>query len=321
MKIGIDIGGSKIAAGVVSLQGKILGSATQKVPPTGNYRDIARICAACADIAAKDAGLTLTDATHVGVGVPGRAMGERIFFAPNIGLKDAPLGEEIAGITGIKASVANDSYCAAVGEALFGKLKGHKNAIFLTLGTGIGCGIIICGRLYSGALGGAGEVGHMTIVADGEQCACGKKGCFERYASALALSKRAALYALEMKTGPLYDMCGGDGSKVDGQMVVKAFFEGDEACKRAIDEFIHYLSIGVTNLVDLLQPNIIAIGGGISHDSGIFLSKVNEYVNLNSTYRGYNPTVIVPSDLGNEAGIIGAAMLDMADSLTTYGAG
>ncbi len=311
-KIGIDLGGTNIAAGVVDENNKILGAASVKTNCPRPAEEIADSIAEAAKLAVRKAGISLQDVESVGVGTPGAVNADGVVEnSPNLGFLHTPLRDMIQQRLGKPTFVENDANCAALGEQLAGCGHGVPNFIAVTLGTGVGGGIILNGKLLTGINGAAGEVGHMVIVKDGIPCKCGRQGCFEKYASATALVRetREAMEADAYKTSLMWKISS-SLEKVNGITSFKAARQGDELGLKVVEEYISYLAVGVTDLINLFQPDILCIGGGISREGDFLIQPLIQKVS-EQQYAQYamKKTEIRAAVLGNDAGIIGAALL------------
>ena len=306
--VGIDLGGTNIAAAVVDENGIIYGRSTRKTNAPRSYQEIFSDMAQCAYDAAKESGISFDDVVSVGIGCPGAIDKENgnIEFSNNLDFYDVPITEYMEKLLGKKVYVENDANAAAWGEYLAGSGKGAGSLVMITLGTGVGSGIIESGHLLTGAYGKGAEIGHMTLIAGGEKCTCGRKGCFEAYASATALinqTKKA------MKENPDSDMWSVSKSlsKVNGKT---AFTAKDKVAKNVIKNYLGYLSEGVVNIVNIFQPEVICLGGGVSNAGEKILKPVRKNVEKYAFSRfGKKQTEVKIAALGNDAGIIGAALL------------
>ena len=260
-----------------------------------------------------EANYSLLDLGGIGFGIPGTVDSKKgmIVSAVNIGCKNEKLVEEMAQYFNVPIAVGNDANMAALGEQRFGAGKGHENVVMITLGTGIGGGIIIDGKLYEGNGGAGGEVGHQIIVVDGEQCNCGRRGCWERYASATGLINQTK-YAMADNANSLMHKIASENGGVDGKTAFLAKDAGDEAGRNVVEQYLHYLSEGLLNLAYVLHPEMFIIGGGISHEGKNVMDPLREKLNESLQSSGMLPLIeIVQASLGNNAGIIGAAALVM----------
>jgi glucokinase len=313
--LGIDLGGTFIKAGVVDEKGNIIRKDSIETElPEG----VDHVASRMAEVALKviaDAGLTVADIEYAGVAAPGQADCERgiMIYCSSIPFLNYPLAAKISELTGIKkVYIENDANAAAKGEAAVGMAKGSKNSIMITIGTGIGGGFIIDGKLYTGFNFAAAEVGHMVIIPDGPECQCGRKGCWEKLASATALIRMAREEMANHPESVMWKLCNNNLSEVNAKIPFDAKRQGDVAAIKAIDKWTHYLALGLTNLINLLQPEVITIGGGVSKEGDYLLDNVRKIIEKEQYSRnGDKQTKIVKAALGNDAGIVGAAMLGL----------
>lgn len=313
MYLGIDLGGTNIAVGVLDENARMLEKVNCKtqVPCTPE-----ELCDRMADTAAqalKKAGITYADVPWVGVGVPGTIDRENgiVRFSSNLQFKNVDLKKLMEGRTGRKVLIENDANAAAYGEYKAGALQGVRNAVTITLGTGIGSGIILDGKIYSGSNFAGGELGHTVIAYDGRPCSCGRKGCWETYASAtgLTVSTREAMLKAGEKS-LLWQLAEGKPENVNSRMAFDAMRMGDAEGKAVVDEYIAYLGCGLTNCINIFQPDIICLGGGISNEGEYLLEPLRKAVELEANAMNVEKkTEIRRASLGNDAGIIGAALL------------
>ena len=306
--VGIDLGGTNIAAAVVDEYGVIYGRSTRKTNVPRPYEEIFYDMAECAKDAAKESGISFTDIVSTGIGCPGAIEKEtgNIEFSNNLNFHDVPIVKHMEKLIGKKVYVENDANAAAWGEYLVGSGKGTKNMIMLTLGTGVGSGIIDNGHLLTGAYGKGAEIGHMVMWLNGEKCTCGRKGCFEAYASATALINQTRK---AMRANPDTDMwkIAKKISNVNGKT---AFTANDKVAKDVVKNYLSYLSEGIVNIVNIFQPEIICVGGGISNVGEKILKPMRKAIENYSFARyGKKQTEVQIAKLGNDAGIIGAALL------------
>ena len=309
--IGLDVGGTTFKAGVVDEQGKILHNAAM---PTGIERPyqeiIADMALLCKKVAA-DAGIAMEEIASIGVGVPGLFDNKtgRIPFCTNLGWHDIPFVEEMKKHLDTKVVGDNDATVAGLAEAVAGVSAGVSDSVFLTLGTGVGGGIIIGGKPYSGAHGCGSEIGHMMIRMRGEKCTCGCFGCFERYASATAIIREAKKALEENPESSMMEKCDGDPEKINAKIVIDAAREGDAAAKAVFDEYVYALAVGIINIINMLDPEVIVLGGGVSAAGSFLLDAVREAVKPMVFFKTMPYARIELAQLGNDAGIIGAAFL------------
>lgn len=313
--IGIDLGGTTVKAGIVDEDYRIVSSGSV---PTVSNQGAKALIQDMADLVSgllEDLGIDMSQVASVGLGVPGTANKRTGYmeYANNLGIENEPLLPLLKQCFKKPVYFTNDANAAAWGEYLAGCGKGHDSMIMVTLGTGIGGGMILDGKLYEGCNYAAGEFGHFVIQCDGEPCNCGRRGCFEAYASATALHRmaREAMEAENGRESRLWDMCGGDASQVDGGKVFQAAREGDLAAQQVVEKYLYYLSVGITDIINIFQPEILCIGGGVSRAGEQLLEPLRRMVDEKVyTRTSAVKTEIVIATLGNDAGIIGAAMLD-----------
>ncbi len=306
---GIDLGGTNMVAGIVDEEYRILASASAPTPHGVTGEELAEALARVAGEAASGAGIPLEAVEWVGMGSPGYidpAQGVNL-FSGNLGLTDDPMAEQLSRCLGGKrVYLANDANAAAYAEAIAGAAAGASRSVTVTLGTGIGAGIIIHGSDQ----GIAAEAGHMVIAMDGEPCTCGHRGCWEAYASATALIAQTRRAMEENPDSLLWELCGGDLKKVNGKTAFDAKDAGDPTGTAVVERYLDYLACGVANLINLLEPEVLVIGGGIS-DQG---EKILEPLRSRVRKAVFVPRMadrcrIVTAQLGNDAGVIGAAFL------------
>ena len=314
-RLGIDLGGTNIVAGVVDKKYKIVAKASCK---TAVPRPESEICDSMAEVAKKaveKAKLTMDDIESVGIGVPGAVNPKTgvIEYSANLFFHNWEVVEMMEERLGKKVHIENDANAAALGEYLAGSAKGARNAVAITLGTGVGGGIIIDGKIYSGSNFAGAELGHMVIVKDGKECACGRRGCWETYASATGLINltKQKILSEKLEFSYMLKLCDGDINKVNGRTAFDAMRDSDPTAKSVVEEYISYLSCGLVNIINIFQPDVLCIGGGISNEGENLLGPVRSYVER-ERYTKHNDkqTVICKCTLGNDAGIIGAAYLD-----------
>lgn len=312
-RIGVDLGGTNIAVGVVDDNYKIIGRGKVKTNAPRPAEEIFDDIAKAIFLAVEDAGVTMDDIACVGVGTPGSVNKEEgtIEFSNNLDFNNVPAKKLLEDRVGKPCVFENDANAAALGEAYAGAGNGVKNLVAVTLGTGVGSGIIIGGKVLGGTNDAAGEMGHTTIIVDGEQCNCGRKGCWERYASATALISQTKAKMQECPDSKMWELANGSLDNVSGRTAFSAMYAGDEAGKQVVDQYIKYVAIGVTNIVNIFQPDVICIGGGICNEGDNLLNPLRDFV-VKECYTKYakKQTKICKAVLGNDAGIIGAALVE-----------
>ena len=310
--LGIDLGGTNVAAAVVDREGTILGKVSLPTPRAG-AEAVADQMAAAARAAAEKAGVPLEQVESVGIGSPGTIEPEQglIRFWSNLNFVDVPLGGLMEARLHKKIYLENDANAAALGEYAAGAGKGSQSMVAITLGTGVGGGAVLNGKLYTGFNYAGMEVGHFVIEYGGRLCTCGRRGCFEAYCSATALIKRAREVMEEHPDSLLWQLAGSlEG--VDGRTPFDAAAQGDAAAGKVIDEYVNYLGCGVASLVNIFQPEVFCIGGGPSAQGETLMAPVRYILNREDYARNsVRRTRLVRAALGNDAGIIGAALLPL----------
>ena len=311
-RIGVDLGGTNIAVGLVDEEKKLV---KKKSVPTGAERpaeqivdDIAAVCRALCT----EAGVPLSEIASVGIATPGIANHDTgvVEYANNLPFRKPPLADMLRERLGVeRVKIENDANAAAWGEAVAGAAQGTRNSIMITLGTGVGGGIIIDNKVYSGFNYAGGELGHIVIRVDGAPCSCGRHGCWEAYSSATALIRM---------TREKIEECEAEGrktlmskaEKISGRTACDAMRQGDAAAKEVYDLYIHYLASGLATIINIFQPEVISLGGGISNEGQSLIDSLLPIVRKEQYGGGVVPmTDIRIARLGNDAGIIGAAML------------
>ena len=313
--IGIDLGGTNIVAGVVDENYKIISKASTKTNLPRPEKEIAADMARVSVQAVKEAGLDMNQIEWVGIGTPGIANSEKgiIEYSCNLGFDNTPMVDYIKEYIDKPVFIENDANAAAYGEYVAGAAKGAKNAVCITLGTGVGGGIIIDGRIYSGSNFAGAEIGHTVIEVDGPECACGRRGCFEVFSSATGLIRMTKEAMDNDKDTLMHKITAERNGKVTARTSFDAMRMGDKTAKAVVDKFIKYLAAGITNTINIFQPDILCIGGGVCNEGDPLLLPVRALVKKEVyTRNSLKNTEIVIAKLGNDAGIIGAAFLGMA---------
>lgn len=311
--LGIDLGGTNIATAVVDEHGAILGRASLPTPKGGEPSAVADQMAQAARAAVEAAGLREEEIASVGVGSPGAIDPEAglIKYWNNLDFHDVPLADLLEQRLGREIYLENDANAAALGEYAAGAGKGSTSMVAITLGTGVGGGAVLGGKLYTGFNYAGMEVGHFVIVCGGQPCTCGRNGCFEAYCSATALI-RSTRQAMQAAPDSKLWQLAGDLEKVNGRMPFDAAQMGDATAKKVVEEFVTYLGCGVASLVNIFQPEVFCIGGGLSAQGENLLAPVREILNREDYARtNTRRTRLVRATLGNDAGLIGAALLPL----------
>lgn len=311
--VGVDIGGTNLKAGLVDENGVLLATQKMKVASIADDDGLAWTVASLVQELAHTVNLSVSDVASVGVGVPGTVeiRSGSINYTCNLPLRNVPLRKLFHRYLSIPLYIENDANCAALAEFLVGAGRDSKRFVTITLGTGVGAGIVHNGKIYHGANGMAGEVGHMVIQRGGLPCPCGRHGCWEQYASATALKRMTAAALAAHPHSILAQVVAENEGRVSGQSAFIAARRGDPVGQQICDEYVDYLACGVVNVVNIFQPDTLAIGGGVSNEAEEqLLLPVQQRVARESIPCGRDRrTRIVKAELGNRAGIIGAALL------------
>lgn len=312
VRIGIDIGGMSVKIGLVEQQRiisrKVIDTDSARQSPYGLIDRIADSVEALLH----ENGIMPKSCKGVGVACPGTVdvANGIVAYSNNIGWENVAILEHMQKRINIPMALANDADAAALGEVICGAAKGKNNAVLLTLGTGVGGGVIMDKRIFSGFLKGGCELGHMVIERNGKKCTCGRNGCLEMYASASALMNRARELVADAPGSLLMELCRGKTENIDGKVIFEAAQRGDEEADKAVGEYLMNLSIGIANIVNIFRPEIVILGGGISAQKEYLTEPLQKIVN-GMCFGGVHGEIpqIVTSALGNDAGIIGAAYL------------
>lgn len=310
--LGIDLGGTNIAVGVVDENFNIVGRGKMKTNAPRPADEICDDMATAAKMAIEDAGLTMDDIDTIGVGSPGsiNPYTGMIATSNNLRFDKVPMGAMLKERLGRDVFLENDANAAAYGEFLAGAGVGTNNMVAITLGTGVGSGIIIDGKLFSGSNLAGGELGHTVIVVDGKPCTCGRNGCWETYASATGLINLTKDAMQNNKNTAMWQMCNGDINKVSGRTAYDGMRAGDETATAVVRDYEKYLAYGIVNVINIFQPEVLCIGGGISKEGDTLLKPIEEAaLKYNYAKNVAQQTKIKIAKLGNDAGIIGAAYI------------
>lgn len=310
--IGIDLGGTNIKVGLVDENCNIVAKATAK---TNLPRPAEEICAAIVDTVWKTLGeakVTIGEVNSIGIGTPGVANRNSgvVLYSCNLGFENTDLRKMIKTRLDKPIYVENDANAAAFGEVLAGAGKGCKDVVVVTLGTGVGGGIIVDGKIYTGFNFCGAELGHTVIEYNGRQCSCGRKGCFEAYSSATALINMTKESMEAHKDSKMWEIAGGSIDNVDGKTAFDGMRADDPAAKDVVDMYINYLGCGLTNIINTFQPEVLLIGGGICMEGENLTRPLEEIIKRDSYCIDPNKSTRLDiCKLGNDAGIIGAAFL------------
>ncbi|MBQ4154663.1 MAG: ROK family glucokinase [Clostridia bacterium] len=309
--VGVDLGGTNIAVGVVNENYEIVGRSKIKTNCPRPAEEIVDDMAKAVKLAVEDAGLSLSDIDTIGVGSPGSVnpFTGVIATSNNLGFSNLPMGQMLKDRLGFDCYLENDASAAAYGEFIAGAGIGTKDFVAITLGTGVGGGVIIGGKLFAGSNLAGGELGHTVIVYEGAQCTCGRKGCWEAYASATGLINLTKAKMEENKASKMWEIAG-SLETVNGRTAFDGMRAGDAAAKEVVDLYINYVACGITNMVNIFQPEVLCIGGGISKEGDTLLNPIIDYVSKHSFAKNVEEqTKLKIAQLGNDAGIIGAAYI------------
>ncbi|MDR2504603.1 MAG: ROK family protein [Oscillospiraceae bacterium] len=307
--VGIDLGATSIKVGVVTEDGKIIARAENPTLADRPWQPVVEDIAKTAFQAVANAELSVSDIEAFGMGVPGICVDGVIPFCTNLHWHNVPINEAWSKYTDKPLFVDNDANCAALAEAIAGVSAGVPDSVFLTLGTGLGSGIIIEGKLRSGGHGVGGELGHIIVQIDGIPCTCGKRGCLERYTSATALIRLGVEAMADGTDTALHTATEGDPSRMTAKIIVDAAKAGDRVAVQVFEKYTEYLAIGINNIISFIDPDMIVLGGGVSRAGQFLLDKVNEKLPKYIFFKGLPHAKVMLARLGNEAGIIGAALL------------
>jgi glucokinase len=308
LAIGVDIGGTKVAAGVVDDEGKVIDT-TRRLTPGHDVRETEDVIAeVVAELSARH------EVSAVGIGAAGWIGADRatVLFSPHLAWRNEPLRDALAEAIGVPVVVENDANAAAWAEYRFGAARDARVAVMVTLGTGIGGGLVVSGVLYRGAFGVGCEYGHMCVVPDGRRCACGNRGCWEMYASGTALARDARELAdiAPVSAYRLMQLANGDLDQLTGPLVTQAAREGDPAAVEIYTAMGRWLGRGLANLAAVIDPTVFVIGGGVSEAGDLLLVPARQAFSESLTGRGFRPVAEVRlAELGPEAGLVGAADL------------
>ncbi len=308
---GIDLGGTNIKAGIVDGEGKLLNKLSIKTNAERSMEEIIHDMGKLAVDAIKDAGLEIKDIEAIGIGSPGTPDNDEglLVYSSNLPFNKAPMRKLIREVVDLPVYIDNDANCAAMAEAVAGAGKGAKDSVTITLGTGVGAGVIVNGRIFSGFNQAGSEFGHTVLVSGGVQCGCGRKGCFEQYASATALA-RMTREAAEANPDSLLNKVKDEFGEWNAQIAFVAMREGDEVAAKVVDQYTDYLSDGLANAINAFMPEVLIVGGGVCNEGDPLLIPMREKTMARPYFGpGVPKTRIALAQMGNDAGIVGAAMM------------
>lgn len=316
--VGVDLGGTNIAVGIVDENKKIVSKGSVYTDASRDGDLIIKDMASLIEKLLNNSHIARSQVAYAGIATPGAVDDKNgiVERAYNLPFNHFPIAEIFKQYFPIKqVYVANDANAAALGEAIAGAARGSRNSVMITLGTGVGGGIIIDGKIYSGFNGAAGELGHIVIEYNGRQCTCGRRGCWEAYSSATALSAVTEEMVLECDIKSIPSLMV-DDYKATGRVTARTAFsamkKGDKIAKGVVDYYIEHLACGITNIINIFQPEIICIGGGICNEKNYLIDPLGALVEREQyTRENSKKCKIVIAELGNDAGIIGAACLGL----------
>ncbi len=303
--LGIDLGGTNIAVGIVNDEEKLIATNSTPTPQSTTTEGLCSTIENFCKEFLKENNIKTEELSGIGIGAPGQVdvTNSTISFICNLNLRNVNIGEYLTEKMGVPTYVCNDADAAAFGEAKAGSAKGYNKCVAVTLGTGVGTGIIIGSDIIPS------EGGHMVIVYDGEPCNCGRKGCYESYASATALIRQTKKAMDENPTSKLWEVANENAGKVNGKTVFDAMDRDDEVAKKVFDTYINYVGCGLVDIGNTLRPDIICLGGGICAQGERLTKPLNEYMQREQYPLPTGEyTKVVTCSLGNDAGIIGAAL-------------
>ena len=308
--LGIDLGGSKILTAVVKSEGEVLSSNESTTRATEGQDIVIQSIVDSAYSAMKQASCTISEISAIGIGAPGISNPEAgiLFTSPNLpGWRNVLLRDIIQNKLDKKAFLINDANAAALGELYFGVARNIHNFIYVTLSTGIGGGIVIDGKIFTGAIGTAGEIGHMTIDDNGPICNCGNKGCWETLASGTALAREAKRRIKEGAKTSILKYTEGDLEKVTAPIIHSAAEQGDKLARDLIARTGYYVGVGIANLINIFNPELIVVGGGLSNIGDMLLKPAFKEAADRSYKEAFQAVRLVPAGLGRNSGVLGAA--------------
>lgn len=313
-RIGVDIGGTNVKIGVINRNCEILAQQSTKTRPFDrSWQQVAKDIAAVIEGLLQELDIKIKQCASIGIGSPGMIDHREgvVVFASNLGWQNIPLVAEMRRYFDVPIRLSNDANCAVLGEVKAGAAKGNRDVVLLTLGTGVGGGVIADLELQEGGFAGGMELGHTLLIMGGERCSCGRHGCLEAYASASALTRQGRHAAEQNPTSLMNRLNGGDLDKMNAIIPFKAARQGDTVAQQVVDKYIQYLGEGIVNFINIWRPEKVLLGGGLSNEGDPLIRPLNEYVRPRA-FAGVHGYVapIEQAVLGNDAGLIGAAWLE-----------
>lgn len=318
---GIDLGGTNIAIGIVTGEGRIVSSTVRKTNAPRPAEDLCDDMAQGVRQAAEQAGLAVESLQWIGIGTPGMVDPDLglIRYSNNLDLWQAPIRALLEERLHKPVYMDNDASAATFGEAMAGAGKGFRDVIMVTLGTGVGGGIVIDGKIYRGFRHAGGELGHNCMIYKGLHCTCGLDGCMEMYCSVTALIRQTRETMQANPQSKMWELTQGSLEKVSGRTSFDAARQGDPVAQQVVDQYVDYLGYGISGLINIFVPEVLIVGGGISREGEALIRPVNDYVARHCYSRDLKPrTKICAAQLGNDAGVIGAALLGKMSGANAY---
>ena len=313
--IGVDLGGTNAKTAVVTRDRRVLAKDSRPSEAEGGPEAVMRAMVDSIDAALKQAGASRSDVLAAGFGAPGPMNWQTgiVYSPPNLpGWKDVPLAAEMRKRLGFPCFIDNDANVACYGEFWLGAGQGADSIVLLTLGTGVGGGIVVFGQLLRGIDGTAGEIGHLKVMRDGRMCGCGSRGCLEAYGSVTGMVRTAVEGINEGRKTSLLKMAGGDVSKITGKMISEALAAGDEFAGWVMKETATWLGLGISSLVNLLNPEKVILSGGMIAAGEALFEPIRATIKANSFEVPARRAQIIPAGLGADSGVIGAAGVALA---------
>lgn len=311
-RAGIDLGGTNIKAGIVDENQRLIAQASVPTQVERPYQEVIKDMADLVTSLLQQKEIAKSELAGIGIGSPGMidAVQGVVVYSNNFGWENVPLVEEMHRYYSCPIAISNDANCAALGEVKAGAARDTKNAILLTLGTGVGGGVILDGKVFEGAHAGGAELGHTTLIYGGELCTCGRRGCVEAYVSATALIRDARRAAENAPESILNQLCEGNMAYMNGKIPFDAVAQGDKTAEQVVSNYITYLGETITNFVNIFRPDVILLSGGVCNQGENLTVPLQEYIKEQcfAGEKAYIPKVVCAT-LGNEAGMIGAANL------------
>ncbi len=310
--LGIDLGGTNIVSGIIDSNYNILSKSSIKTNCPRLAQEIMDDMYNVSVVSCEKIGISIKDITSIGIGTPGivDSIDGIVEGADNLGFDKVYMKDYLEKKFNKKVFIENDANAAAYGEYIYSYNGTNNSVIAITLGTGVGSGIILDGKIYSGSGFAGAEIGHTVINTEGRMCICGRQGCFEAYSSATALIEMTKEYMNLNKTTLMWNLCNDNLNNVTGRTSFDAFKKNDKIATDLVNEYIFYLSVGILNIINIFQPNIICIGGGISKEEEVLINPIKDYINKYTYINDKNKLpIIMSAKLGNDAGVIGAGFL------------